>query len=55
MYADGQTGERLVKTKGDNNPESYEGFDYPIRENDYYGKVVGVIPKVGLISRLVNQ
>lgn len=42
-------GERLIKTKGDANPVSYEGLDYPIGESDYYGKVIFVIPKVGLI------
>jgi hypothetical protein len=42
--------ERLIKTKGDNNPVSYEVLDYPIREADYYGKVVSVIPKVGLVT-----
>ena len=50
IYSDTQTGERLVKTKGDNNPQSYEGLDYPIREKDYYGKVVGVIPKIAILS-----
>ena len=54
LYKDSQTGERLIKTKGDNNPESYEGFDYPIREQDYFGKVVTIIPKIGMLGRLVN-
>jgi hypothetical protein len=40
----------LVKTKGDNNRVSYEVLDYPIREANYYGKVIYVIPMVGLIS-----
>jgi signal peptidase I len=50
IYSDNKGGEKLVKTKGDNNPISYENFDYPIREQDYYGKVIYVIPTVGLIS-----
>lgn len=50
IYSDGSTGERLLKTKGDNNPESYEGFDYPIAEEDYYGKVIAIIPGVGILS-----
>ncbi|WP_415280968.1 signal peptidase I [Candidatus Nitrososphaera sp. FF02] len=54
IYADVQTGERLVKAKGDNNLQSYEGLDYPIRENDYYGKVVGVIPKIAILSANLN-
>ena len=55
IYSDAETGERLVKTKGDNNPQSYEGFDYPIREKDYYGKVVGVIPKIAILSANLNH
>ena len=55
IYSDSQTGNRLVKTKGDNNPQSYEAFDYPIREEDYYGKVVGVIPKVRTLAAMNNQ
>ena len=50
IYADATSGERLVKTKGDNNPISYEDFDYPIRQQDYYGKVIYVLPIVGLVS-----
>ena len=42
--------ERLVKTKGDANPVSYEILDYPIREADYYGKVISIIPKIGLVT-----
>jgi signal peptidase I len=42
--------ERLVKTKGDNNPISYEVLDYPISEADYHGKVISIIPKVGLVT-----
>ena len=49
IYSDPTTGERLVKTKGDNNPQSYPNFDYPIRQQDYYGKVIYIIPKVGLL------
>jgi signal peptidase I len=50
IYQDNESRERLVKTKGDNNPVSYEVLDYPIREADYYGKVISVIPKVGLVT-----
>jgi signal peptidase I len=50
IYADTTNSERLVKTKGDNNPISYEDFDYPIREQDYYGKVIYIVPMVGLIA-----
>ena len=37
----------IIKTKGDANPMSYEGLDYPITEDDYFGKVIFVIPKIG--------
>ena len=43
---------RLVKTKGDANPQSYEGMDYPITEEDYYGKVILTIPKIGALRYL---
>ena len=55
IYSDSQTGERLLKTKGDSNPKSYENFDYPIRKQDYYGKVVFVVPKVGILSTILKQ
>ena len=41
---------RVVRTKGDANPISIPLLDYPIREQNYIGKVVYVIPKVGLIN-----
>jgi signal peptidase I len=51
IYRDNNEGEeKLVKTKGDNNPASYEVLDYPIKEADYYGKVISIIPKVGLVT-----
>lgn len=50
IYSDDKAGERLVKTKGDNNPISYQNFDYPIKQQDYYGKVIYVIPLMGLVS-----
>jgi signal peptidase len=54
IYSDSHTGDRLLKTKGDNNPQSYENFDYPIKRQDYYGKVVAVIPKIGLLSTMLR-
>jgi signal peptidase len=54
-YYDLQNGDRLLKTKGDNNPQSYEGFDYPIEKKDYYGKVISIIPKIGLLSTTLRQ
>jgi hypothetical protein len=34
VYLDAETGERLLKTKGDNNPDSCEGLDLPIGRED---------------------
>ena len=46
--------ERMIRTKGDANPSSIPGVDYPITEKDYIGKVVFVIPGVGLITRAIS-
>jgi signal peptidase len=43
---------RIIRTKGDANPSSIPGIDYPVREQDYIGKVVYVIPGVGLITKV---
>jgi signal peptidase I len=42
-------GQRVLRTKGDANSESIQGVDYPISKNNYIGKVVYVIPYVGLL------
>jgi len=44
IYSD--DGQRVLKTKGDANDSSYEVLDYPISEDDYYGKVIFSIPKI---------
>ena len=53
-----ENGEVRLKTKGDANSQSYEYFyeegrrvsgDYPISPNQILGKVVFVIPKLGII------
>lgn len=46
--------ERMIRTKGDANPSSIPGVDYPITEKDYIGKVAFVIPGVGLITRAIS-
>ncbi len=38
---------KIVRTKGDANPSSIAGTDYPITEKEYLGKVEHVIPQVG--------
>lgn len=47
-------GVRTVKTKGDNNASSIPGTDYPIRENNYIGKVSSVIPGVGFVAKVIS-
>jgi signal peptidase len=47
-----KSSDRIIRTKGDANPSSIPGIDYPIREQDYIGKVVYVIPGVGLITKV---
>ena len=43
----GEESTRVIRTKGDNNPVSYNILDYPISKKDYIGKVVYVIPGAG--------
>lgn len=47
-------GNEVVVTKGDANPDSIPGIDYPITHENYIGKVVYVIPKLGLITRAIS-
>jgi signal peptidase I len=46
--------ERTIRTKGDANPSSIPGVDYPIRAQQYIGKVAYVIPGVGLITKIIS-
>jgi signal peptidase len=41
--------QRVLRTKGDANPNSIETVDYLITENQYVGKVIYVIPYLGVI------
>ena len=41
-----------MRTKGDANPDSIPGVDYPVFQPLYVGKVVYVIPKLGEITNL---
>ena len=47
-------GNEIVRTKGDANPSSIPFLDYPIREKNYIGKVEYIIPRVGLITRIIS-
>ena len=43
-------GDRIIGTKGDANPDSIPGIDYPVFQQNYIGKVVSVIPQLGTTS-----
>lgn len=50
----GSHGERIITTKGDANDASIPGVDNPIRVSQYIGKVVYVIPGLGLITKVIS-
>lgn len=45
---------RIIRTKGDANPGSIPGVDYPISKQDYIGKVVYVVPQIGYVTRILT-
>ena len=47
-------GERIIRTKGDANPHSIYLIDYPILSSNYIGKVVFILPGVGLVARAIS-
>ncbi len=49
-----QSNEKIITTKGDNNPASIPGIDYPITKKEYIGKVIFVIPKLGVVSKMLT-
>lgn len=51
---DEENRERIVKTKGDATDQSIRLLDFPIREENYFGKVEYVFPQVGLITNVVK-
>ena len=50
----GSDGQKTIRTKGDANPNSIQGVDYPITDDNYIGKVVYVLPYVGLLLMYIN-
>lgn len=44
---------KTIRTKGDANPSSIPGTDFPITEEEYIGKVAYVIPQIGYITRIL--
>jgi len=49
-----RNGQMVIRTKGDANPASIPGTDYPIRQDDYIGKVIYVIPGIGIITKVIS-
>lgn len=43
-----------LRAKGDANPASIPGTDFPITEDEYLGKVVHVIPEIGFLPKLIQ-
>jgi signal peptidase len=45
---------KTIRTKGDANPASIPGTDFPITEEEYIGKVVYTLPQVGYVTQLLK-
>lgn len=45
---------RTLRTKGDANPSSIPGTDFPITEEEYIGKVVYTVPQIGYVTQLLQ-
>ena len=43
-----------IRTKGDANPASIPGTDFPITNKEYIGKVAYVIPQIGYVTRILT-
>ncbi len=47
-------GNEIIRTKGDANPYSIPGVDFPITKEDYVGKVIFTIPQIGIIPEMLK-
>jgi len=45
---------KTIRTKGDANPASIPGTDFPITEEEYIGKVAYTVPQVGYVTQLLK-
>ena len=45
---------KTIRTKGDANPASIPGTDFPITQEEYIGKVAYTIPQVGYVTQLLK-
>lgn len=46
---DDSNGSKVIRTKGDANPHSIQGLDFPITEENYIGRVTYTIPHLGVL------
>lgn len=51
---EGRDGDRIIRTKGDANPSPIPGTDFPITTDDYIGRVVYVIPGIGVVTKIIS-
>jgi signal peptidase len=54
MFDDSEGNHQIIRTKGDANDGSIPGTDFPIREDDYIGKVAYVIPGAGVVTKILS-
>ncbi len=45
---------KTIRTKGDANPASIPGTDFPITKEEYIGKVAYTVPQVGYVTQLIK-
>lgn len=45
---------KTIRTKGDANPASIPGTDFPITKEEYIGKVAYVIPQIGYVTQVLR-
>ena len=45
---------KTIRTKGDANPASIPGTDFPITEEEYIGKVAYILPQVGYVTQILK-
>ena len=54
IFDDLEGNHQIIRTKGDANDGSIPGTDFPIREDDYIGKVAYVIPGAGVVTKILS-
>jgi signal peptidase len=54
IFDDTEGNHQIIRTKGDANDGSIPGTDFPIREDDYIGKVAYVIPGAGVVTKILS-